>query len=136
MNPKYTFPATLPGGMESLIQDLQHIDGGELRVVIAMEGVEYDLEYVREDLQKTYTEEEFDRARNIIMANQVSSDDFSALGEFGDLRVQVLVYESVVLFIFATSRYDGMAVSFDRGGTFPISETIDTVTGWLDDTEA
>lgn len=113
--------------MGTLVEPFKDIAGEELRVVAVLDSVDYEVAYFRTDLEDQYDETDLDRAYQSMMANQVSSADFAGVGAFGELNAQVLFFEEIVVFLFPTSRYSSVFVSFEREGTeesFSIREVI------------
>lgn len=104
---------------------LNDVDGADLRVVAQLESLDYEVQYVRDDLTGTYDQPDLDQAYQAMMANQVSVDDFADVGTFGDLDCQVLLFDDVIVFLFPSSRYDGVFASFDRTQPFPLLEVVD-----------
>ncbi|WP_313693645.1 hypothetical protein [Halorarum halobium] len=114
--------------MSSLVEAFKDVAGGQLRVVATLESIDYEVEYVREDLEDEYTRMDFDRAYQSMMANQVSAEDFKSVGEFGDLDCQLFLFTELIVFLFPSSRYSGVFVSFDREPQFPLLDIVDAAT--------
>lgn len=116
--------------MDTLVESLKEVSSDELRIVATLKNVDYELEYVRSDLEDEYSQAELERAYQSIVANQVSSADFAQVGAFGELDAQIFFFEEIIVFLFPTSRYSGVFVSYERTDTvdqFPIRDVITTV---------
>jgi len=111
--------------MTTLVGALRGVEGASLRTVAALESLDYEMRFVRDDLADAYDQEDLDRAYQSMMANQVSTDDFSRAIETGDIEAQLYFFEKVVVFLFPSSRYDGVFCSFDRTDPFPVQQVID-----------
>ena len=111
--------------MTTLVGALRGVEGTSLRTVAALESLDYEMRFVRDDLADAYDQEDLDRAYQSMMANQVSTDDFSRAIETGDIEAQLYFFEKVVVFLFPSSRYDGVFCSFDRTDPFPVQQVID-----------
>lgn len=105
--------------MSDIVRAFKGIEA-ELRVVASLGSKTWDIEYIRDDLEETYTDGDFEKAYRDLMANQVSSADFSQVGPMGDLIGQMYYLEEVLVFQFPSSRYEGVFVSFDQAESFPV----------------
>lgn len=112
--------------MPSLTDAFASIDGAEPRVVATLEALDFRIEFMRDDLEETYSEADLERVYRSVMANQVSADDVRKIGGFGDLECQVFLFEEVVAFLFPSSRYESVFVSFDRERPFPLLDVVGT----------
>ncbi|MFT4884831.1 MAG: hypothetical protein ACI8U4_002349 [Natronomonas sp.] len=111
--------------MGNYIEAFKAFGEDELRMVSTHDATNYEMQYVREDLRDAFTEEELDDAHRNIIANQVSSEDFSQAVDHGGLEAQQFFFEDVIAFIFPTSRYDGVLVSYDREGSIPVADVVE-----------
>lgn len=111
--------------MSDLDDVFRDIEGAELRVVATLGSLDYEVEFIRDDIERLYDGTDFDRAHRDLVANQVSADDFKRAVEIGDLDCQLLLYEESVVFLFPSSRYEGIFASFDRQKPFPLLEVVD-----------
>lgn len=117
--------------MATLVESFREIGNDDLRVVATLESTDYEIEYIRSDLEEAYSDVDLDEAHRNLIANQVSSADFSEVGAFGDLDAQVLFFEDIVVFLFPTSRYSAVFVSYERtdtDGSIPVRDVIATAT--------
>ena len=113
--------------MADVVEELRSVDGGRLRVVALLGSIDYEVLFMREDLQDAYSGEDLDHAYRSITASRLSASDFSRVGELGDLDCQLFVFEAVVVFIVPSSRYEGLFVSLDREKPFPLLEIVETL---------
>lgn len=114
--------------MSELVAPFQEVEGADLRIIAELDGVNYEIEYLRDDLEGLYNKDDLDTARQNIMANQVSSTDFGKVASLGDFTGQVLLFEEVIVFLFPTERYGGIFASYDRHDSLPIQEVITQAT--------
>lgn len=112
--------------MSSLAEKFRNVEGAQLRVAATLDSLDYEMEFVREDLEGTYSSGDLDYAYNTIVANRLSANEFSQIGEFGALDCQLLIFERIIVFLFPSSRYGGLFVSFDREEPFPFLDIVET----------
>jgi len=67
------------------------------------------------------------------MANQVTGDDFKQLVGEDQYNAQALFFDSIIVFLFPSDRYQGVFASFDYDENFPVSELVDEVSAVADD---
>lgn len=111
--------------MGTLVGALQGVETASLRTVATLESLDYEMRFIRDDLEDELDRENLDHAYQSIMANQVSTDDFSQAVRTGDIEAQLFFFEKVVVFLFPASRYEGIFCSFDRSDPFPVQQVID-----------
>jgi len=102
-----------------------------LRVVTGSEGEEVDLknvtweiEFIRDDVEGSYTDAKLDEASQLIMATHVTGDDFKQLIGEGQFNAQTLFFEDIIVFFFTSKRYGGVFASFDYDAGFPVNELV------------
>jgi hypothetical protein len=110
--------------VSDLVETLRDVDGAETRIVARLDALDFTVEYVREDLASSYSETEFETGYRLIMANQVTGDEFKDLLD-EEFEAQTLFFESVVVIVFPSARYEAVFASFDRTDSFPIIDLID-----------
>ncbi|TKX82919.1 hypothetical protein EXE43_26925, partial [Halorubrum sp. SS5] len=88
--------------MSDLVESLRAVDGAEARVIAHLESLDFTIEYVRDDLASLYSDRDLESAYRLIMANQVSSDDFKQLID-ESIEAQTLFFENVVVFVFPSA---------------------------------
>lgn len=115
--------------MSRLVESFRALDGVRVRVVATLETLDYELEYVRPDLE--YTAATLDGAYRDLMANRLSADAFGKEVGLGGLDAQTFLFEESVVFLFPSSRYEAVFVSFDRTRPFPFFEVVDVATDVL-----
>lgn len=111
--------------MDEIVTEFKSLDA-DLRVVASLRPNTWEIEYLREDIQSVYSGDDFEDAYRSLMANQVSSADFSQVGPLGDIVGQMYYLKEVVVFQFPSSRYEGIFVSYDQSPSFPFDEAFDT----------
>lgn len=110
--------------MTALVDAFRAVDG-DLRLVAMLDSTDWHMEYLRDDLEGTYTADDLDRAYQNLLANQVSSDDFSRVHQTGNLVGQLYYFEKTLSFQFPASRYEGVFVSYDQAEDFPVLEVFE-----------
>lgn len=89
-------------------------------MVARLESVDFEMEYVRDDLKGKFSEETLEKAYQTVMGNMVSSHDFTQIADGKGLESEVFVLETKIVFIFPASRYEGYFLSFDRDDSLSI----------------
>ena len=84
------------------------------------------MEFIRDDLADTYSRADFEDAYMNIIANQISADDFGHAVGFTNLQCQSFIFDEVIVFLFPSSRYDGVLATFDHEPPFPFHIVMDT----------
>jgi hypothetical protein len=110
--------------MSNLVESLRAVDGAEARVIAHLGSLDFTVEYVRDDLESRYSNQDLESAYRLIMANQVTGDDFKQLID-ESFEAQTLFFENVVVFVLPSARYEAVFASFDRTEPFPVLDLID-----------
>jgi len=100
--------------MKTFVDRMEQVSGGRLRMVVRLESVDFELEYVRDDLEGKFSDERLEKAYQAVMANMVSTQDFTRFADGRGLESEIYVLERKIVFVFPSSRYEGLFVSFDR----------------------
>lgn len=114
--------------MVDLVQTLRGIEETDPRVIATLESLDFEIEFVRDDIADTYSDSELDNAYRLVMGNQVSADDFRNLIDADRFDAQSLFFDDIVVFLFPSERYEGVFASFDRTHPFPVDEILDVAT--------
>ncbi len=110
--------------MSEIVDRLRDVDGADTRVIAHLGSIDFTLEYVRDDLESVYSDQDLDEAYRLIMANQVSGDEFKQLiGR--EFEAQALFMEDVLVLVLPSARYEAVFASFDREGTVPVDELVE-----------
>jgi hypothetical protein len=113
--------------MTQIVDTLRGVDGADTRVVAHLDAIDFTVEFIREDLESEYTDRDLDEAYQLLMANQVTGDDFKDLiGE--EFRAQTLFFEEIVVLILPSARYEAVFASFDRRDPFPVTDLVEAAT--------
>ncbi|QLC35549.1 hypothetical protein EFA46_015060 (plasmid) [Halarchaeum sp. CBA1220] len=106
--------------MGSFTDRMNEASDGNLRMVARLENVDFQLEYVRDDLEGKFSEDTLEEAYQTVMGNLVCSHDFTQIADGKGLESEVYILETKIVFIFPASRYEGYFVSFDRGDSVTV----------------
>ena len=110
--------------MSELVETLRAVDNAEARVIAHLDSLDFTVEYVREDLESRYSDQDLESAYRLIMANQVTGDEFKDLiGE--EFEAQTLFFENIVVLVLPSARYEAVFASFDRDEPFPVTDLVD-----------
>lgn len=112
--------------MEETISAFQDVDS-ELRLVMSMSQVNWELEYVRDDVDDVYSESDFETTYRKHMGNQISSDDIERTVDSDEFYGQAYLFEDILAFQFSIGRYESLLVSYDWDGSFPIDDVTTAV---------
>ncbi|KDS90911.1 hypothetical protein FK85_08440 [Halorubrum saccharovorum] len=113
--------------MSQIVDTLRGVDGADARVIAHLDALDFTVEYVREDLESVYSDQDLEEAYQLLMANQVTGDDFKDLIE-EEFQAQTLFFENVVVLILPSARYEAVFASFDRREPFPVIDLIEAAT--------
>jgi hypothetical protein len=112
-------------GMDDIVREFRDIDA-DLRLVLTLTEVSWDLLYVRDDVEDGYSEADFETTYREHMGTQISSDNLGRTIDGGDYHGQMYFFEDIVVFQIPSSRYQAVVVSYDWDGTVPIERIIET----------
>ena len=114
--------------MSEIVEATQNFEPATPRLVAELRTLDFEIEYIRDDVEIRYTDEELDEAYKRIMGNLVASDEFkSVIGE-RDCRAQTLFFDNILVFLFPSERYRAVFASFDYDEGFPVNEFVQHVT--------
>jgi hypothetical protein len=121
--------------MSNIGDTIRSLEGFTPRVVAQLRSFDYDLEFVRDDVADRYSVEDFDEAYQLIMANQITGDDFRELIGRGAYNAQTLFFDDIIVFLFSSNRYEAMFASFDYEEDFPVTTLVSRVSECRGETE-
>lgn len=112
--------------MSRIVDRLREVDHADARVIAHLDSLNFTVDYIREDLESQYSDQDLDEAYRLIMQNQVSSDDFKdIIGK--EFEAQTLFFEDIVVFVYPSSRYEAIFASFDYHEAIPITELVEVI---------
>lgn len=114
--------------MSDLVETFNNIEGVNLRALATIESLDYEIEFIRDDLEGRYEDRDLEEAHRNLIANQISADDFKEAINGSELDCQLFLYEESIVFIFPSSRYESVFVSYDRENPFPFLEIVNRAT--------
>jgi len=113
--------------VSQVVETLRGVDGATARVIAHLGALNFTVEYVRDDLESEYSDQDLEEAYQLLMANQVTGDDFTDLiGEV--FQVQTLFFENIVALVVPSARYEALFASFDRRDPFPVIDLVEAAT--------
>lgn len=113
--------------MSEVAESIQDFEDATPRVVADLENVNFEIRYMRDDVKGRYADTDLEEAYQLIMANQVSGDDFKEIIGEGQFKAQSLFFEDIVVFIFPSDRYQAVFASFDYVDDFPVRQLVQQV---------
>lgn len=111
----------LPG---TLKEDL----GESLRVVAVHRERDYEFQYLRDDVETTYSPEEFSRIFDDLVLEGMEREHFERLFHVGALECGAWGFEEAAIFYFPGEDHSGLVVSVDRNGPINIDQLIERCT--------
>lgn len=114
--------------MTNVVETIRDVEGVNPRVIARLGSFDFDIEYMRDDVEDVYSERNLDEAYKLIMANQVTGDDFKELIGRGRYDAQTLFFEDVIVCLFPSERYEAVFASFDHHDDFPVTDLVRRVT--------
>jgi hypothetical protein len=96
------------------LRDRDDLDAS-VRMIVRFEGEEYEVEYVREDVDDQYTDPELEeRLKTLVMKGLGDPPREQSLYDFGPLRATVRWFEGAVCAYFPDEEWAGVIVVLDR----------------------
>ncbi|MFC7027445.1 hypothetical protein ACFQJ5_07350 [Halomicroarcula sp. GCM10025324] len=100
---------------KELVDAILDGSGDTVRMAIQYSGDEYDLLFVREDVEAQFSEAEMaERVKTLMFKGLGDPVEESALFDFGHLDATVRWYDSVVVASFPVREWSGLVFTFDR----------------------
>jgi hypothetical protein len=113
--------------MSKTAEAIQEFEEATPRVVADLDSLDFEIRYMRDDVQSRYSDADLDEAYQLIMAAQVSGDDFKQLIGETQYNAQSLIFETIIVFIFPSDRYQAVFASFDYTDDFPVTQLVQHV---------
>jgi hypothetical protein len=113
--------------MSTIAEAILTFEGPTPRVVADLRNINFEIEYVRDDVEDLYSETDLEEAYQLIMSNQVTGDDFKRLVGRTRYNAQTLFFDDIVVFLFSSDRYEAVFASFDYDDDFPVNELVSRV---------
>ena len=110
--------------MSKIADVVQGFEGYTPRVVADLESFTWHIEFIREDVQGNYSEDDLDEAYQLIQANNVTGDEFKQLIGESQFNAQTLFFDDIIVFFLPSDRYKGVFASFDYDDEFPVKELV------------
>lgn len=118
--------------LQALVDRYQAVAPDALRVVLAYDGDEKQVVYVRDDVRKVYSGEEFERKTQQLVIEGISDPPAQAgLRRYGRIDVVIRRFEEAIVFHYPVDEFTGVAVAVDRIDLPPVGELADVGTDHL-----
>lgn len=121
--------------IQKIVADLQSVAEDSLRIVASIDSLDYEIEYIRDDLEGGLSDDQFNKIYQSIVVEGLAGRDIGTVAGVGNQEAQIVLYEDVVLFIFPTEKYESVMVSTDRDGSTPIADVVETASSALSDAD-
>lgn len=109
---------------DALVDDLQSITSGDLRVVATYDREGYEPHYVREDAEANL-EANADRVHRDLVLQGVGREHLEDLFDAGGLRCSMHGFEDLTAFHFVGEGYTGLFVSVDADADLPLATFVE-----------
>lgn len=113
--------------MSSVAEVVTDFEGATPRVVADLQNIDFEVEYMRDDVENRYSNTDLEEAYRLVMSNQVAGDEFKDIIGENQYRAQTLFFEDIIVFLLPAERYKGVFASFDYDEDFPVNELVDRV---------
>lgn len=100
------------------------IVGGALRAVAAYDQRDYELQYLRDDVARRYSEAELEAVFEELALSGRDRDYLEGIFHAGRIECSILGFEDAVMFHFVTDGGAGRFVTVDRDVAFDLDEFI------------
>jgi hypothetical protein len=102
--------------VRDLVESLRERDDldASVRLIVRFEGDEYDVAYVREDVDRQYTDAELEaRIETLVMKGLGDPPREQSLYDFGSLRATIRWFDGAVCAYFPDDEWSGVIVVLD-----------------------
>jgi len=114
--------------MSEIADAILSFEGTTPRIIADLGNVDFEVRHIRDDLKERYSDTDFKKAYKLIMANQVTGDEFKQLIGAAQYKAQSLIFDSIIVFVLPSDRYQAVFASFDYREDFPAVQLIQQVT--------
>lgn len=97
-----------------IVSTLQDEVGDALRSVAVYDENGYEFEFIRDDVEGTYTIEEIEKVYDDLVIQGLSREFLEQLFHAGQLQCSMYGFEEATMFHFTGGDYSGLFVSIDR----------------------
>lgn len=104
---------SMPTSNNDFVEFLQEEAGDYLRSILYFDGQDYEMAYVRDDIQDEYTERDRERIVESLLAEAHARNQEEELYVHGELNCIVKSFEHAVELHFPKGIYSGTAVALD-----------------------
>lgn len=122
--------------MRDLLSELEaiirtHVDDS-LRSLSYYEGRDYEIQFLRDDMGRRYSEEEIEEVFDELVLSGLSRDYFEKLFHAGRIECQIFGFEEAAMFHFIVNDIEGVFLSFDRDVEINLDSFIDDCKGVIE----
>ena len=100
--------------MDDTVAAFERVAGAALRSVVRFESTDFDLHYLRDDVEASYSDQEEQRLYREMVAQNIGDMTLENSLKGGSHECAVHVFTEITVFIFKESKYDGWYISIDR----------------------
>lgn len=110
---------------DRLVRKLQAEAGDALRSVTRYGETDYEMIYLRENVEAIYTEAEFDEIFEDLRLEGWGRDTLEELFNAGMLECSIYGFEEAMMFHFVSNGFEGALVTYDRGADVETEQFIE-----------
>lgn len=104
----------MPRVTEGLVDELRDDIGDGIRTVATCDRGEYDLRFIRDDVDAEYSEEEISRLFQQVEIEGMGYAHFEELFHTGELECAIYGFEGALMFQLPVDEFSGLFVTTDR----------------------
>lgn len=115
-----------------LVPSLKDEVDDALRSVAVYDEDGYEVEFIRDDVEGTYTDEDIEEVYDDLVIQGLSREFLEQLFHAGDLECSMYGFEEATMFHFTGGEYSGLFVSIDRIRGMDLDAIISTCKGAIE----
>jgi hypothetical protein len=118
--------------LQTLVERYEAVAPDALRVILAYDGDEKEVVYVRDDVREFYSEEEFEQKIQQLVVEGISDPPNQiGLRRYGRIDVVIRRFDDAIVLHYPLDEFAGVAVTLDRIELPPIGDLADVGTDHL-----
>lgn len=107
-----------------LVEKYETLAESSLRIILVYDGDEYETQYVRPDVEESYSPEELDEKLKQLVVEGISDPPAQEqFRRFGETESVVRRFENALVLHYPLSEFTGVALTFDRS-TVPSMDSL------------
>jgi len=107
--------------MEETVRAFQDV-AADLRLVMTMSHTDWDLKYIRDNLESVYSESDLEETYREHMGAQIATENIGNIIETDEFHAQAYLFDNILVFQFPRTRYECLLATYDWDQSFPIKD--------------